>query len=385
MSDCSKIESDLKEVNAKFRSAKILQSDISNLRSRSAVHFIGGKMSTSKPQSINHDLLQNSRWVVIVAKPVPVWGLDSRRAVHIDNSPEIVSSRIGDWLRVRSIASTFDNDTAEAKCRTCHFLEFMIHLYVGPRDSTYIEVIRNQGCSLEYRTIRLALIAAAKGLDSSENFNRPNLKIPDDLLSTKYSALTIGDLENELDRCSDLLHSCDRNKVLFALENLAHMTNVDKVHTETAHNVSKLIMANTVDIRDLILAIFNSKNRKIHDLINAKICCACLSILAHSLTSLSKKCEHFDEDLNSFIEEVIPCLIDGVENIQCTHHASIALRCLCTLLRTSSLACSKANESKTIFNAVEQAVQIGRRDSFKLETTARITLDVLHSKLDTRV
>merc|ERR1712154_89551 len=99
---------------------------------------------------------------------------------------------------------------------------------------------------------------------------------------------SLNDLEMTLDRANDQIHSNHGDEILFALQDLAFKTNGKMAHTETAHNLSVLLMQNKGGICDLIVASYNSMSDDMNDETNAQICDACLSILENGIISTIK-------------------------------------------------------------------------------------------------
>merc|ERR1712038_1827679 len=153
------------------------------------------------------------------------------------------------------------------------------------------------------------------------------------------------------DRAGDQFHSRNRHAILFTLENLVSMTSADKVYQETARTMSKLIMQNKSDIRDMLVTIYISEahNGSARDNLSMQICNAVLRILINSifaLSSSSKDDGFLDGECKYFVEQLVPCLVESVGNCQFSHNTCLALRCLCLLTERSTLACEKAREMK---------------------------------------
>lgn len=335
------------------------------------------KAMTAKTAPANS--MGKSRWAVNVAKPVPMWGLLSGTK-FFDEESAIVSSRIDESLRLRSVEARFDVDQAEADCKTDDFLCYKIYLYAGREGGTHVEVMRTQGCGFAFRKERQAIMNAAKGLGGKQmaSFGPRKLTIPADLLAS-YVPPSIDDLENALHRACDQFHSNNRQVLLFALQNLATMTAADKVHAETASNMCKLIMQNRCNVRDMIVLIYSSEAQSMADAMSEEICAGCLRVLANSIVSMPSKNDDNDGD-DAFIREFVACLVHGVSNYRCTaNNACLALTCLFSLLSRSKLACMKAKEMNANM-VLEQARQYGSVEHFKLEQTARSTIDILQKQ-----
>lgn len=334
--------------------------------------------SSQGPEQIATD---KSRWSVVDAKPVPVWGLE-KGTVQVYDGPSIVSTRIGESLRLRSVQAHFDADRAEAECKTNDSLRYNIYLYAGADDSTHVEVMMMDGCRFSFKKERQLIMNAAKGLGAVEAVPcaPKGLKIPANLKSL-YVPPSINDLETTLQSASDQIHSNQRETVLFALQNLAFKTNGEKAHLETAQKLSKLLMQNKSEIRDLIVSVYVALSTEMKDETSHHICDACLCILENGIISLSKNDGFLDRECKCLVEELIPSLVQNLKSSKCHRHTCLALRCLSLLVDNSSLAC-EAVDRTNIASVIEQIVELGRREHLMLEKTAVSTRDVLRCKLD---
>ena len=318
------------------------------------------------------------------AKPVPIYGLQ-RGTVLINDKPFVVSSRIDESLRLRSVKAKFDANHAEATCTTSDFLRYKICLYAGPdnsNNSTYIEVMMMGGCGYQFKKEQNIIIYTAKGLgalDTTSNFPE-RFTIPSSMKGL-YAAPSTNELENILHRASDQLHSNDYGTILFSLQNLAFMTNSKKAHSETAHTLSRLLMKSRIGIHDVIASIYASETRNdMNGEMREQICDACLCILANGIMSLPKNDSFLDQECKYFIQHLTPSLLHNLERLECVHHACLALRCLSLLVDYSSLACDMLQRTN-IGSVMEQAVELGRGEHLLLEKTAMSTIDVLQSKM----
>lgn len=375
-------DENIEEMKPEFRSVH-LEPCIPRSRARSNQMSVLPKSLKRNISSQSQQISKRTKaakWAVVDAKPVPIFGLSREtRTVLINEEPIIVSSRIEDCLRLRSVKAEFDTNHSEAMCTTSDFLQYKINLYACPNNdnSTYVEVMRMGGCTVQFQKERKAIIRSAKGLGVVNM--TPKFKIPSSMKNL-YVAPSRNELENILETTIHQLHSSNRNTTLFALQNLAFLTNSKKAHSETARNLSRLLMKSRSGIRDMIVSIYASEASEMNGEKNQQICDVCLCILASGIDSLSKNSNFLDQECKYFIENLTPSLLQSVEKLECVHHTCLVLRCLSLLVNNSSLACDTIQRTN-VSSSMKQAVELGKEEHFMLEKNAMSTMDVLQSKL----
>jgi hypothetical protein len=314
-----------------------------------------------------------NKWIAPVAKPQPIFPLE--RPVLIKDSALIVSARLCDSLRLRSVKVEFND--SQALCKTSCNLTYSIDLYQGPDGGTQLVIERLRGCSFTFRHERESAINAAKGLGGVTKTKFPRvLKIPDHMLK-EFKGPSENELIDTINRSTDQLHSTKRDVKLFTLQNLSSMTAPNKVHQQSAQMLSKLILESKGDIRDIIAVIMNACMNEIDD-ISCQILNACLTIFSNTMTlmSESKKLEGILNDgAEHFAASMVPSLIHIVKSRRCPHVKCVALRCLCLLLNNSSAARDKV-DGETRF-IVEEAESFGKERHLRLEQEAQSTLSAL--------
>ncbi len=318
---------------------------------------------------------KTKKWCVDQAKPKPIYPLE--RPVEIQECPRNVSARICDSLRLRSIEAEFND--SQALCKTNDFLTYSIDLYLGKDDSTIVEVMRHKGCGFAFRREREAVLNAAKGNGGVAPSKLPFImQIPDDMLKD-YEPPTEQEHDDTLSRAADMLHSSKREVQLFALQNLSSITTADKLNSDSAKLMSRLIMKSSYDIREIILAVLNASIRE-NDETSEQILNSCLTIFSNSMSLLSdgKSLEAIllkEEGSRQFTELMVQKSIEIVKDCKCTHNACLALKCLCLLLKNSSSARGIIDDEARM--VVVNAEQFGKQRHFKLEQEAQSTLAAL--------
>ena len=317
---------------------------------------------------------KSNKWIVLAAKPQPIFPLE--RPVYINESSLIVSARLCDSLYKRSVKVEFND--SQALCETSCNLTYSIDLYQGPDDGgTQVEIVRLKGCSFTFRRERESAINAAKGLGAVTETKLPRvLKIPDHMLK-EFKGPSENELLNVIFQSTDQLHSNKRDVKLFTLQNLSSVTAPNKVHKGSAQMLSKLILENKGDIRDIISIIMNACMNE-NDDISCQILNACLTIFSNTMTSLSetKKLKGILNDgTEHFAQSMVLSLIHIVKTRRCPHVKCVALRCLCLLLKNSSAARNKVDEETRFI--VEEAGSFGKGRHWRLEQEAQSTLEAL--------
>lgn len=103
-------------------------------------------------------------WTVTDLPELPAGYILERSNVYVENESQEVSRRISNFLRLESIAATFDDEeknllTAETNC--C--LRFAVRLFADS-NMVVVEVQRKSGCSFTFRKVSRAVLSAAKGI-----------------------------------------------------------------------------------------------------------------------------------------------------------------------------------------------------------------------------
>jgi hypothetical protein len=329
--------------------------------------------SFSSPKNIA-DALPTNKWYFSSANPKPKFGL--QKAITIKEDPNHVAARICDSLRLRSVNAIYNK--SEAICTTSGFLVYAIYLYDGDsEDTTLVEVIRRKGCGFAFRMEREAVLNSARGFGGIPPSKFPTImKIPEDMLKT-YKPPTQREHEDTLIRATDNLHSKDQEVRLFTLQNLSAITTSNKVNHESAYLMSRLILKNSNDARDIIVSLMSSCMNN-HDDGSEKTLNSCLSILSNilMLTSEMQNLEgYLAQNGSDFAESMVPYLVSIVKSSRCPHSQCLALKCLCLILKNSSESRNKVSEEDLVI--VRDAESYGKARHKSLETEARSILAAL--------
>lgn len=333
-----------------------------------------------------------SRWAVTAPRAKPSYGLENG-TVQINEPAAIVAARIDNCLRLRSVQAKFDSDRAEALCKTSSMVQYQIILYdAGDSDesgeqststSTFVEIVKRNGDGFSFINERRAIVDAAKGLGGVKSRSPMMMVLPDEMLD-QYVPPSDTEIEDMLDRATDQLHSKHYNAVIFALQNLYSMMTTDKRHSNVANQVSKYIIGNYNDIRDIIASLFASRAGDMKDERNEKICNLALDIFNSAMQAfLSDKNNDGGKDYECkyFVESMVPPLVAAVENYdQNPHTACLAMKCLSFMATSSSFARTMIGETN-FAKDVEEAKVYGSMEHLRLEQEASSTMKTLQSQL----
>jgi len=275
-------------------------------------------------------------------------------------------------------------------------VHYRISLYAGQsghNDSTLVEIVKtNKGCGYSFQSERRAIVNAAKGLGSVTAAGAAASKITTmltmtpDLLDQCTSPKDV-EIEDILIRTTDQLHSKHGSALVFALENLHTITTPDKYNVETPAQVSTYIIQNYNHIRDIIAAIFVSRAGNMEYEADEKVCNLSLEILINCMqaSSLQKGNDGVasidDYECGHFIDLMVPSLVSTVAKYhKNAHTACLAMKCLCFMATTSSVA-RAAIGGTNIWKAVEEAKVYGSMEHLRLEQEAHQTMRTLQSQL----
>lgn len=354
-------------------------------------------------------LKASGRWNVINLKKSPSFGSGTTAmTLVVGKQPTDVAMKVDEFLRLSSIEVLFENNNANAICRTIDHIQFRISLFSDPNSerNTYVEFNKTKGCSFSFTKYKNNLIDAVTGSSSGGNINKhfrtkrtkrsdegrhPRSKrprqfkvLPNDVAS--YTPPTRNELENILMRAGDILQACDSAAVLFTLQNLASMTSrKTNCSAATVHILSDLIIDNKHQVWDKVVMIYT---QQFNNLKNEEICVqitnACLRIASNILLSNSARSKDRNNSLNNrsiLIEHFIPLLIDTVAQYENTYNACLALKCIAILVDNSSPARRIMKEADNLGFVMEQAREYGCRENLMLQQTAASTIQTFRNHL----
>lgn len=334
--------------------------------------FAGPKLTTDFGQGLQKDAGPSSRWNVVSANKIPSYPLE--RPVKVDGTPNAVATRIDESTRKRSVQGEFDSEKARAICTTSSFLKYHVTLFDGGDNVTIIEVQRRIGCALEFRKERLAIINAAKGTHSQSQ-SMPRLTIPPDL-ECKVAPPSEEEVTAMIESAVLRLHEKQRDSRLLSLHHLACMTDAEKANTDTAYKAALIILDSDIGVREIITEYLMSgpQDETGIKMINfaLQVLTNCFTLLeGDTIEELSKK-EH-----SWFTESLFPSLIDDIKYCKSYHNAFLSSKCLCVLIKKSSIMFTTAQDNEGLRDILEKAALIGEKNHANLYGEAQSTIRAL--------
>lgn len=337
----------------------------------------------------------SSTWKVTSLTSVPTDYTLKRGYRQVQGQPQVVSGRISDCLRSRSIHAEYAQDKALATCQTADNVHIRIRLFTGKDDGTVlVHVHRMKGCGFSFREDCSAILDAAqdvkvgnRGLPDPSAFT-----IPPSILQKDSKPLDIAFLKQSVADCAAHLQPTNkqhnkRELQVFALEHIAAMTDPTKSSQSTSKAVSQIIMMNPEGVRKslAILLITGSltdetsekTSERYNDTAHAQEMKSLgLAILSNIMMALSKDgtLDHVmqGEAENAFFtNDLMPALLRDVRNYElCPHCSSLAAKSLSVLFQHSSMARKRCKNVDGNLAALMNAVEYGARSHASLHQEA---------------
>jgi hypothetical protein len=188
-------------------------------------------------------------WNVTSLHPVPLDVPIERTAMKLKKVPvDVISSRISCFMKMNSIACSYQTNVGRVSCLTEGCLKFVIQLWQGsPMDeSIIVEVQRRQGCAIAMQQLRKRLYGAITSntdpcgsLQERAN-RRPSATLQKCILQ---EALLAEPPENvAICLCLDLLESelVDQNRL--GMESLSHLTDPNETSSGNVEVVARSLV-----------------------------------------------------------------------------------------------------------------------------------------------
>lgn len=325
-------------------------------------------------KELSRQVVDASRWIVESGNKLPSYPLE--RTVRVPAHPKVVASRVDENIKKRSIQAEFDSEKARAICTTESFLKYFVTLFEDDEGGTILEVQRRKGCSLEFRKERLAIINAAK--DSfTQTRSMPRLVIPPELVSKcKYQPPSEEEIMEMINNDVLNLHAKHRDVKLLSLRHLASMTDAEKANPDTSLVAARIIMDSEVGVREIITTHLPTSKDETSIMMRHSgltILTNCLALLegGDEIEELSLR------DRTWFAGSLFPSLIDDIKDCKSYHNAFLSSKCLCMLIKKSSVVRETARDDDDLRDILENASSIGQNNHAKLHDEAESTIRAL--------
>jgi hypothetical protein len=174
----------------------------------------------------------------------------------------VISARISDCLRKRSIESHFNSAKAKAKCFTQQFVEFRIRLFSGKGEFTHgviVEVQRRSGSAIYFRDEYLAIFDAAEGMHDDDRIHQVHPpKWSMGSLKQENNIPCEQSVSKSLEFTCDLLKKDRLDANLLGIQSLALLTDAEKSCVEAALVASKNILSKQSELGNIISALMQN-------------------------------------------------------------------------------------------------------------------------------
>jgi len=344
------------------------------------------------PSNILNDVLRSpdkssTTWKVTSLTSVPTDYTLKRGYRQVQGQPEVVSGRISDCLRSRSIHAEYVQEKALASCQTADNVHIRIRLFAGKDEGTVIvHVHRMKGCGFSFRDDCSAILDAAQDIKVVNRGicpDRSSFTTPPSILQKDAKPLDITFLEQSVADCATHLQSNKQELQVFALEHIAAMTDPIKSSQSTSTTVSQIIMMNPEGVRKslAILLITGSltdeTSERYNDTAHAQEMKSLgLAILSNIMMALSKDGTldiviQGEAENIFFTNDLMPALLRDVRNYElCPHCSSLAAKSLSVLFQHSSMARNRCKNVDGNIAALENAFEYGARSHASLQQEA---------------
>ena len=303
-------------------------------------------------------------WELQHVPELPECHVLERTAVFVPHStPSLISRRISDVLRERSIEAVYEDDKAKIKCLTEDGVDFRVRLYRGRNKFHHgiiVEVQRRFGSSLDFRSDTTAILDSAEGktVPPPPAFGSNNLPLVSDSDDDGYQA----DGASSLSMVSKMFSHSGEDAHHLALQTLTSLTDSAKVGRSTARKVSEALLIDG-DVGGKVLSLILDKKGE-DDLF--KLRTAAMTVLANALRAVQGKVS------GMLREQLHPVLIQELRQAEKNPRMAVqAARCVEMLL-------GHEQSDADLHAVLTTALEAGKARHAALERQAQICLDKIH-------
>lgn len=320
-----------------------------------------------------------SNWKVVNGslRCVPEHYILERTSRFIANTTaSVISARISDCLRARSIEASFNDDKAKAKCRTMDHVKFIVRLYSGRGaydHGVIVEIQKRSGFSPDFKKDCTAILDAAEVSCSTKPvLHKPlcpvsELKCIKDILAKPQIPVVTDLTENPFGLVMG--NRLDAN--ILGMESLCNLTDVQYTTIDDAVDVAKKIFSSdNQEITEKILSILkddglpmDEDELDVESPIYSKLRSLALTLLVNilNLTKIDTNLINNIKSQSVFNDDFVLVLLGCLKNVQghCVE-ASTAAKGLSILL-SSAFALDTENQVNHIggLNVLYQANEHG--------------------------
>jgi len=223
-----------------------------------------GTFSTASVKAQAVDKPAKFQWLLPDAPTLPEFHPLERTAVFVPNTDaKVVSGRISDVLRDRSIEASFDDTKGRARCVSADGVDFRVRMYRGRGQYGHgiiVEVQRRFGTSINFHSDTKAILDSAEGKTPAPPPTKPT-NLPLGPQDDNYSPSA----GSSLGMVARMLNFPGYDAQYLALQTLTSLTDPAKMGMATAMSVSTELMnssTNDVGTKLLMLILSSPKNQE---------------------------------------------------------------------------------------------------------------------------
>lgn len=306
-----------------------------------------GAFSTAAPKAMTQTASKPMKfqWSLPEAPTLPEFHPLERTAVFVPNAQaSVVSARISDVLRDRSIEASFDDSKGRARCVTEDGVDFRVRLYRGRGQYSHgiiVEVQRRFGTSINFHSDTKAILDSAEGKKPSPPPRKPaNLPLgPQDDNYTPNAGSCLG-------MVSRMIGFPGYDSQYLALQTLTSLTDPAKMGLATSKAVSMELLGSNNDVGSKILMLIMSSPKSQEETFDLRV--MAMNVLANVLQVVGG---NIPSDIKSQLRPVLKQDLRKAESNP--RVACVAARCVEHLIENDRSA------SEIYYDALEAALQVG--------------------------
>jgi galactitol-specific phosphotransferase system IIB component len=263
-------------------------------------------------------------WNVRKAPELPEFHSLERTTVFVpDSTSTMISSRISDLLRERSIQATYDSEKAKVRCMTTDGVDFRIRLYQGRSQYGHgiiVEVQRRFGTSIHFHSDAQAILDAVQGKKPAPSPPRRTVlpEVSDDEFEQDDAPQPTG--SSSLVMVEKMLGLPGFDAQFLGLQTLSALVDPDRMSTQTARRTAMALLKLESAVGEKIFGYIT--NRKTSDESYTLLRVMALGILANAM----RACSVVPDFLRGALRPVL--LEDLLQAQDNTNSALLAAKCM---------------------------------------------------------